>query len=84
MLKEFLTSKPWVFDKHLVFKWFDFSVHTRNMRFTTTKFWVQLHGLPMNMMIPDTAIEIGETIGQVWQRMLRRWWGAHSFALGSK
>ena len=60
-----LTSKPWVFDKHLVFKWFDFSVHTRNMRFTTTKFWVQLHGLPMNMMIPDTAIEIGETIGQV-------------------
>ena len=61
-----LASEPWVFDKHLVlFKWFDFSVHTRNMRFTTTKFWVQLHGLPMNMMDPDTAIEIGETLGQV-------------------
>nr|XP_023898835.1 uncharacterized protein LOC112010714 [Quercus suber] len=64
--KRVLASEPWVFDKHLVlFKWFDFSVHARNMRFTTTKFWVQLHGLPMNMMVPDTAIEIGETLGQV-------------------
>ena len=59
-----LASEPWVFDKHLVlFKWFDFSVHTRNMRFTTTKFWVQLRGLLMNMMDPDLAIDIGETLG---------------------
>ncbi|XP_075662261.1 uncharacterized protein LOC142631823 [Castanea sativa] len=61
-----LASEPWVFDKHLVlFKWFDFLVHTKNMRFTTTKFWVQIHGLPMSMMDPETAIEIGETLGPV-------------------
>ena len=35
------------------------------MRFTTSKFWVQLHGLPMSMMDPETAIEIGETLGKV-------------------
>ena len=60
-----LASEPWVFDKHLVlFKWFDyFLVHARNIRFTTTKFWVQLHGLPRNMMVTDTTIEIGEIIG---------------------
>ncbi|XP_075675157.1 uncharacterized protein LOC142644423 [Castanea sativa] len=61
-----IALEPWVFDKHLVlFKRFDFSVHTRNMRFTTTKFWVQIHGLPMNMMDPETTIEIGESLGLV-------------------
>lgn len=33
------------------------------MRFTTTKFWVQLHGLPISMMDPEAVIEIGETLG---------------------
>lgn len=46
-----LASEPWVFDKQ--------------ERFTTSKFWVQLHGLPMSMMDPEMAIEIGETLGKV-------------------
>ncbi|KAF3971158.1 hypothetical protein CMV_005209 [Castanea mollissima] len=35
------------------------------MNFTTIKFWVQLHGLPMNRLDIPTAIQIGKTIGAV-------------------
>lgn len=53
-------------DKHLVvFQRYDFSFPTRSLRFTTTTFWVQIHGLPISMLEPETAIEIGETIGTV-------------------
>ena len=61
-----IATEPWSFDKHLViFSRYDFSIPTRNLRFTTTTFWVQIHGLPMNMLDPETAVEIGETIGTV-------------------
>lgn len=61
-----LATEPWSFDKHLViFSRYDFSIPTRNLRFTTTTFWVQIHGLSMNMLDPETAVEIGEMIGTV-------------------
>ena len=28
-------------------------------------FWVQIHGLPMRMVDSETAIELGETLGEV-------------------
>ena len=28
-------------------------------------FWVQIHGLPMRMLDIETAIELGETLGEV-------------------
>ncbi|KAF3969630.1 hypothetical protein CMV_006590 [Castanea mollissima] len=63
-----LAMEPWVFDKHLVlFQRYDFTIPTRNLRFTTTKFWVQMHGLPLTMLDLETTIEIGETIGSVSQ-----------------
>lgn len=37
----------------------------RSLRFTTKTFWVQIHRLPISMLEPETAIEIGETIGTV-------------------
>ena len=61
-----LATEPWVFDKHLVlFQRYDFTIPTEQLRFTTTKFWVQIHGLPLNMLDAKTAVEIGETIGPV-------------------
>ena len=35
------------------------------MRFTTTKFWVQIHYLPVSMLDTEMAIELGETLGSV-------------------
>ena len=28
-------------------------------------FWVEIHGLQMRMLDPETAIELGETLGEV-------------------
>ncbi|XP_075659257.1 uncharacterized protein LOC142629162 [Castanea sativa] len=47
------------------FKRFDGSTPARYLRFTNLKFWVQIHGLPMCMLNSETAIELGETLGQV-------------------
>ena len=61
-----LANEPWTFDKHVVLlQKFDGSTPARYLRFTKLKIWVQLHGLPMRMLDSDTAIEIGESIGQV-------------------
>ena len=64
--KRVLAIEPWFFDKHLVlFQRYDASVPARTLCFTKVKFWVQLHGLPMRMLDPETEVELGETIGQV-------------------
>ena len=61
-----LANEPWTFDKHVVLlQRFDGSTPARYLRFTKLKIWVQLHGLPMRMLDSDTAIEIGESLGQV-------------------
>ena len=61
-----LANEPWSFDKHVVlFQRFDASVPARSLRFIKMKFWVQIHGLPMRMLDPETAYELGETIGPV-------------------
>ena len=61
-----LATEPWSFDKHVViFQRYDFSIPAKQLRFTKLIFWVQLHGLPMSMLDPEVAIEIGETIGTV-------------------
>lgn len=61
-----LAMEPWSFDKHVVlFQRYDLSVPTKNLRFTSMKFWVQMHGLPVNMLTLEIAIELGEKIGVV-------------------
>ncbi|KAF3964505.1 hypothetical protein CMV_011216 [Castanea mollissima] len=61
-----LAMEPWSFDKHVVlFQRYDFSVPTKNRRFTTMKFWVQMHGLPKSMLKPEVAMELGEKLGVV-------------------
>ena len=64
--KRVLATKPWSFDKHVVlFQRYDTSVPARYLRFTKMKLWVQIHGLPMEMLDPKTAIKLGETLGTV-------------------
>lgn len=61
-----LALEPWSFDKHVVlFQPYDFSVPKKNLRFMSMKFWIQLHGLLVNMLTTETAIELGEKIGVV-------------------
>ena len=61
-----LANEPWTFDKHVVLlQRFDGSTPARYLRFTKLKIWVQIHGLPMCMLDPEIAIELGETLGQV-------------------
>ena len=61
-----LAHEPWSFDKHLVlFQRYDYSIPAKHLRFTKIMFWVQIHGLPMRMLDPETAIELGETLGEV-------------------
>ena len=64
--KQVLANEPWTFDKHAVLQQrFDDSIPSTYLRFTILKFLVQIYGLPMHMLDPDTTIEIGETLGQV-------------------
>lgn len=64
--KRVLTNEQWSFDKHLVlFRRMEGTRFVRNLNFTTIKFWVQLHGLPVNRLDIPTAIQIGKTIGVV-------------------
>ena len=59
-----LNNEQWSFDKHLVlFRRLEGSRNIRSLQFTSTKFWVQLHGLPVDRLDIPTAIQIGKTIG---------------------
>ena len=61
-----LANEPWTFDKHAVLlQRFDGSTPLRYLRFTKLKFLVQIYGLLICMMYPETAIELGESLGQV-------------------
>ncbi|XP_050278196.1 uncharacterized protein LOC126719713 [Quercus robur] len=61
-----LSQQPWSFDKHLVlFQRYDYKTPAKHLRFTKAKFWVQIHGLPMRLLDPEIAIELGESLGEV-------------------
>ena len=61
-----LSQQPWSFDKHLVlFQRYDYKTPAKHLRFTKAKFWVQIHGLPMRLLDPETAVELGESLGEV-------------------
>jgi len=59
-----LANEPWSFDKHVVlFRRYNFSIQTKNLKFFTMKFWIKMHGLPMSMLNTITAMELEGTIG---------------------
>ena len=61
-----LATKPWTYDKHLIIlSRYDGSSPIWSIRFHTVKFWVQLHGLPVNRLNEKTTYEIGNSLGEV-------------------
>ena len=64
--KRVLAQEPWSFDKHLILlQRYDYSIPVKQLWFTKITFWVQIHGLPLRLLDPETAIELGETLGEV-------------------
>ena len=61
-----LATEPWTYDKHLIIlSRYDGSCSIQRVKFHTVKFWVQLHGLPVNKLNERTAYGIGRSIGEV-------------------
>nr|XP_023917378.1 uncharacterized protein At4g02000-like [Quercus suber]POF04428.1 uncharacterized protein CFP56_32041 [Quercus suber] len=61
-----LLGEPWSYDRHLVvLQRFEGKKPIKEVVFNSVKFWIQLHDLPYKFMNPETAIEIGESIGEV-------------------
>ena len=46
-------------------QWFEGNKPIKEVKFNKVKFWIQIHDLPYKFMTPETAIEIGESIGEV-------------------
>ncbi|XP_050259025.1 uncharacterized protein LOC126704027 [Quercus robur] len=61
-----LLGEPWSYDRHLVvLKQFEGNKPIKEVVFNRVKFWIQIHDLPYKFMTPETAIKIGESIGEV-------------------
>lgn len=61
-----LLGEPWSYDRHLVLiQRFEGKKPIKEIEFNRAKFWIQLHDLPYKFMNTETAIEIGESIGEV-------------------
>lgn len=64
--KRILATEPWTYDKHLILlSRYDGSSSIWSIRFHTVKFWVQLHGLPVNRLNEKMAYEIGKSLREV-------------------
>ena len=61
-----LMGEPWSFDRHLVLlQRYDGKTTMKDLDFTTSLLWVQIHSLPFCFLSPVVAISIGETLGDV-------------------
>ena len=67
-VEKVLLGEPWSYDRHLVvLERFDGRKPISELEFKLCSFWVQIHELPFKFMSPETAVEIGETIGPISQ-----------------
>ena len=61
-----LLGESWSYDCHLVvLKRFEGNKPIKEVVFNRVKFWIQIHDFPYKFMTLETAIEIGESIGEV-------------------
>ena len=61
-----LMGEPWSFDRHLVLlQRYDGKTTMKDLDFTTSLLWVQIHSFPFCFLSPVVAISIGETLGDV-------------------
>ena len=65
-----LEGEPWSFDRHLVvLQRIERDDALRSMDFSVTRFWVQVHDMPIGSFFLDLAKEIGSVVGKVENRM---------------
>ena len=65
-VEKVLLGEPWSFDRHLaVFQRYDGKVPMKELDFGFSKFWVQLHHLPFNLLTLEVAMDIAQTLGTV-------------------
>ncbi|XVF71961.1 hypothetical protein PTKIN_Ptkin12aG0082300 [Pterospermum kingtungense] len=63
-----LLGQPWTFNKSLlVLNDFDSSMFPEKVNMNWCPFWVQVHGLPLDLMNEKIGIVIGETIGEIME-----------------
>ena len=61
-----LMGEPWSFDRHLVLlQRYDGKTAMKDLDFTTSLLWVQIHSFPFCFLSPVVAISIGEALGDV-------------------
>lgn len=67
-LKWVVENGPWCFDDHLlVLKSWEKGMTAQNITFPTISLWVQVWGLPFELMNEETRKEIGGGLGKVLQ-----------------
>ena len=61
-----LKNQPWSFDKHLVMLQHRYNIDclVRDLVFSNTIFWVQVHDIPIRYMTKQVAKNICDTIGE--------------------
>ena len=65
-VEKVLLGEPWSFNRHLVvFQRYDGKAPMKEVDFGFSKFWVQLHHLPFNLLTPEVAMDIAQTLGTV-------------------
>ena len=65
-----LEGEPWSFDRHLVvLQRIERDDVLRSMDFSVTRFWVQVHDMPIGSSSLDLAKEFGSVVGKVENRM---------------
>ena len=68
-----LMGESWSYNKHLIsLQKMDKNVSVKDLAFTKTLFWVQIHDLPLGDINPTVACEIGSSIGSI-QEGLKEW-----------
>ena len=69
--------------EHLILEHFNSDISVSEVDFSTTEFWIQIHGLPLNRRSEENALKIGSMVGRaletnfvgpvsgIWKRSVR-------------
>ena len=65
-IERILKNQPWSFDKHLVMlQRYSTDCPMRDLVFSKTLFWVQVHDIPIRYMTKEVAENICDIVGEV-------------------
>ena len=65
-MKWVLANGPWSFEDYLLaLRRWERGMTTTSIRFTSTPMWVQVWGLPFDLLLEEVGNEIGSDLGEV-------------------